>query len=81
MPACEDEPAGVPINACALCTLGQRKLGDATALVLGCGALGSLIVDLLARAGVGRLSITVQSWSGDAHGVRVTRVTVSERSE
>ena len=36
---------------------GQRRLGDATALVLGCGALGSLIVDLLARAGVGRLVI------------------------
>ena len=30
------------------------------------------------RAGVGRLSITVQSWSCDAHGVRVTRVTVPE---
>jgi adenylyltransferase/sulfurtransferase len=34
---------------------GQRKLRESTALVLGCGALGSLAADLLARAGVGRL--------------------------
>lgn len=36
---------------------GQRRLRASTALVLGCGALGSLIADLLARAGVGRLVI------------------------
>jgi len=36
---------------------GQRRLLDSTALLLGCGALGSLIADLLARAGVGRLVI------------------------
>jgi molybdopterin-synthase adenylyltransferase len=35
----------------------QRRLGSATAFVLGCGALGSLVVDLLARAGVGHLVI------------------------
>ncbi len=34
---------------------GQRKLGDATAVVLGCGALGTVVADMLARAGVGRL--------------------------
>lgn len=36
---------------------GQRRLGAATALVLGCGALGSLVAELMARAGVGRLVI------------------------
>jgi adenylyltransferase/sulfurtransferase len=36
---------------------GQRRLLGSTALVLGCGALGSLIADLLARAGVGHLVI------------------------
>ena len=36
---------------------GQRRLGAATALVLGCGALGSLAADLLVRAGVGHLVI------------------------
>jgi molybdopterin/thiamine biosynthesis adenylyltransferase len=36
---------------------GQRKLLASTALVLGCGALGCLVADLLARAGVGHLVI------------------------
>jgi adenylyltransferase/sulfurtransferase len=36
---------------------GQRKLLASTALVLGCGALGTVIADMLARAGVGHLVI------------------------
>jgi adenylyltransferase/sulfurtransferase len=36
---------------------GQRRLLDAHALVVGCGALGSVIIDCLARAGVGTLTI------------------------
>jgi molybdopterin-synthase adenylyltransferase len=36
---------------------GQRKLRQAHALVVGCGALGSVIIDSLARAGVGTLTI------------------------
>lgn len=36
---------------------GQRRLLSSTALMLGCGALGSVAADLLARAGVGRLII------------------------
>jgi len=36
---------------------GQRKLLDATALVLGCGALGTVSANMLARAGVGHLVI------------------------
>jgi molybdopterin-synthase adenylyltransferase len=36
---------------------GQRHLREATALVVGCGALGSVIANLLARAGVGKLRI------------------------
>lgn len=34
---------------------GQHRLQQSTAFVLGCGALGSLVAELLARAGVGRL--------------------------
>lgn len=34
---------------------GQRRLGGATALVAGCGALGTHGAELLLRAGVGRL--------------------------
>jgi len=35
----------------------QRKLLDSTVLIMGCGALGSVAADLLARAGVGHLKI------------------------
>lgn len=36
---------------------GQRKLLASTALVVGCGALGTVICNMLARAGVGHLII------------------------
>ena len=36
---------------------GQTKLLNATALVVGCGALGTVIANMLARAGVGHLVI------------------------
>lgn len=36
---------------------GQRRLAEGRALVCGCGALGSVIANTLARAGVGRLRI------------------------
>ncbi len=36
---------------------GQHRLSRSTALLLGCGALGSVVADLLARAGVGHLVI------------------------
>ena len=36
---------------------GQRRLQDSTVVVLGCGALGTVAVDMLARAGVGHLVI------------------------
>lgn len=36
---------------------GQRKLAESTAVVLGCGALGCIAADMLARAGVGHLVV------------------------
>lgn len=36
---------------------GQRKLLNSTALILGCGALGTVAANMLARAGVGHLVI------------------------
>ncbi|MCG3137867.1 MAG: hypothetical protein HJJLKODD_01722 [Phycisphaerae bacterium] len=36
---------------------GQKKLRSAGVVVVGCGALGSVLSDLLVRAGVGRLRI------------------------
>jgi len=34
---------------------GQRRLGEARVLVAGCGALGSNVAEVLARAGIGRI--------------------------
>lgn len=36
---------------------GQRKLSNSSALILGCGALGCVAANMLARAGVGHLVI------------------------
>jgi molybdopterin/thiamine biosynthesis adenylyltransferase len=36
---------------------GQERIGSANVLLVGCGALGSTIADLLVRAGVGHLTI------------------------
>ena len=36
---------------------GQRRLLAAKAVVIGCGALGSSLANLLARAGIGKLVI------------------------
>lgn len=36
---------------------GQQRLASATVVVLGCGATGSMVAALLARAGVGRLRL------------------------
>jgi len=38
-------------------TDGQRRLTEASVTVVGCGALGSVSSEILARAGVGRLTI------------------------
>ena len=36
---------------------GQRRLGATRVLLVGCGALGSAVADLLVRAGIGRLIV------------------------
>ncbi len=36
---------------------GQERIGNSSVLVVGCGALGCMSVDLLARAGVGHLRL------------------------
>jgi molybdopterin/thiamine biosynthesis adenylyltransferase len=36
---------------------GQKKLGEASITIIGCGATGACVASLLARAGVGRLRI------------------------
>ena len=36
---------------------GQRRLAESRALIVGCGALGCAIADLIVRAGVGTVTI------------------------
>jgi molybdopterin/thiamine biosynthesis adenylyltransferase len=36
---------------------GQQRLGEAHVVVVGCGALGSVLAEQMARAGVGRLTL------------------------
>ncbi|MEN6407377.1 MAG: ThiF family adenylyltransferase [Thermoguttaceae bacterium] len=48
---------GRQVRFAALGDDGQRRLGGATALLCGCGALGSAIAHLLVRAGIGTLRI------------------------
>src|SRR3982750_648219 len=36
---------------------GQQRVGQATAVIVGCGALGSVQAQLLARAGIGTLRL------------------------
>ena len=36
---------------------GQKKLSAGSVVIIGCGALGTVIADILARAGVGRIKI------------------------
>ncbi len=43
-------------------TEGQQRLADSRVLVCGCGALGSMIAERLARAGVGHLRLLDRDW-------------------
>ncbi|HMV50196.1 MAG TPA: ThiF family adenylyltransferase, partial [Blastocatellia bacterium] len=36
---------------------GQQRLSESFAVIIGCGALGSMHAEMLARAGVGRLRL------------------------
>ena len=35
---------------------GQRRLGEARVVIVGCGALGTVMASNLARAGIGHLT-------------------------
>ena len=36
---------------------GQKKLGNSSVVIIGCGALGTIIATSLVRAGVGKIKI------------------------
>src|SRR5688572_30499649 len=51
---------------------GQRRLGAARALIIGCGALGSAQAEMLARAGIGRLRIVDRDFVEESNLQRQT---------
>jgi molybdopterin/thiamine biosynthesis adenylyltransferase len=60
---------------------GQRRLRAARALVVGCGALGSAQVEMLARAGVGRLRIVDRDFVEESNLQRQTMFTERDARE
>lgn len=60
---------------------GQRRLREASALVVGCGALGSSQVETLARAGVGSLLIVDRDFVEESNLQRQTMFTERDARE
>lgn len=60
---------------------GQRRLGSARALVVGCGALGSSQVEMLARAGLGRLRVVDRDFVEESNLQRQTLFTERDARE
>src|SRR5918911_5132763 len=60
---------------------GQRRLGASRALVVGCGALGSAQVEMLARAGVGRLRVVDRDFVEESNLQRQTMFTERDAQE
>jgi adenylyltransferase/sulfurtransferase len=60
---------------------GQRRLRDARAAIIGCGALGSAQAEALARAGVGRLRIIDRDFVEASNLQRQTMFTERDAAE
>jgi molybdopterin/thiamine biosynthesis adenylyltransferase len=60
---------------------GQRRLRASCALVVGCGALGSAQVEMLARAGVGRLRVVDRDFVEESNLQRQTMFTERDARE
>src|SRR5205085_10426709 len=60
---------------------GQRRLRAARVLVVGCGALGSAQVEMLARAGVGHLMVVDRDFVEESNLQRQTMFTEADASE
>jgi len=60
---------------------GQRRLRDARALIIGCGALGSAQAESLARAGVGHLRIVDRDFVESSNLQRQTMFTESDAAD
>jgi adenylyltransferase/sulfurtransferase len=60
---------------------GQERLGDATAVIVGCGALGSAQASLLARAGAGTLRLIDRDYVEESNLQRQVLYTESDARE
>jgi len=60
---------------------GQRRLRASRVLVVGCGALGSAQVEMLARAGVGRLRVVDRDFVEESNLQRQTMFTEADARE
>jgi adenylyltransferase/sulfurtransferase len=60
---------------------GQRRLRASSVLVVGCGALGSAQVEMLARAGVGRLRVVDRDFVEESNLQRQTMFTERDARE
>lgn len=60
---------------------GQRRLRGSRVLVVGCGALGSAQVEMLARAGVGRLRVVDRDFVEESNLQRQTMFTEADARE
>jgi adenylyltransferase/sulfurtransferase len=60
---------------------GQRRLRESRVLVVGCGALGSAHVEMLARAGVGRLRVVDRDFVEESNLQRQTMFTEQDARE
>src|ERR1044072_1906063 len=60
---------------------GQRRLRESRVLVVGCGALGSSQIEMLARAGVGQLRIVDRDFVEESNLQRQTMFTERDARE
>ncbi|MEM7474357.1 MAG: ThiF family adenylyltransferase [Planctomycetota bacterium] len=60
---------------------GQQKIQQSSALIVGCGALGSMIAERLARSGVGRIRIVDREWVEHSNLQRQTLFTEEDAAE
>jgi adenylyltransferase/sulfurtransferase len=60
---------------------GQRRLRASRALIVGCGALGSAQVEMLARAGLGRLRVVDRDFVEESNLQRQTMFTERDARE
>src|SRR5258708_20008896 len=68
-----------------LCTeigeAGQQRLLESSAIIVGCGALGTALANLLVRAGVGKLRILDRDFVQPSHLPRQTLFEESDPQE